>query len=93
MKIIRPYAKVTITKKGEKSILTGHPWVYEGEVLSVQGNYENGDLVDVMSENGKYLATGFISELSKIRIRIISRNANDRFDEAFYERRIRYAWE
>ena len=54
---------------------------------------ENGTLVDVVSCKGRYLGTGFLSEHSKIRVRLISRNANDRFDAAFWERRIRYAWE
>ncbi|MBR5981579.1 MAG: class I SAM-dependent rRNA methyltransferase, partial [Firmicutes bacterium] len=52
----------------------------------------NGGLVDVVSLKGKYLGTGFLSESSKIRIRLISRNANDTFDEAFWRRRLSYAW-
>ena len=54
---------------------------------------ENGALVDVVSEKGKYLGTGFLSRLSKLRVRIVSRNANDRFDENFWRRRVRYAWD
>ena len=46
-----------------------------------------------MSKKGRYLGTGFLSEQSKIRVRLISRNANDRFDEAFWERKLRWAWE
>ena len=86
-------AVVTVSDKAKKSIQCNHPWVFEQEVLNVEGNYENGDLVDVFSLKNKYLGSGFISEKSKIRIRIISRNANDRFDDAFYERRLRHAWE
>ena len=47
--------------------------------------------MDVVSQKGSYLGTGFANTNSKIRVRIISRNANDRFDEAFFERRLRYA--
>ena len=46
-----------------------------------------------MSEKGKYLGTGFVSRESKIRLRLLSRNANDRFDEAFWRRRVQYAWD
>ena len=92
MKQERGYAKVTVTPKGERALTGGHPWVYEGEVVSVEGAYENGGLVDVVSGKGRYLGTGFLSERSKIRVRLISRNANDKFDAAFWERRIRYAW-
>ena len=92
MKQERGYAKVTVTPRGERALTGGHPWVYEGEVVSVEGAYENGGLVDVVSGKGRYLGTGFLSERSKIRVRLISRNANDKFDAAFWERRIRYAW-
>jgi len=93
MKIERKYPKVVITRKGENSILVGHPWVYEGEVLNIIGNITNGDIVDVVNEKEKYLGTGFFNSLSKIRVRLISRNANDKFDEEFFKRRIKYAWD
>ena len=57
----------------------------------VDGQYKTGDLVDVLSEKGKYLGTGFANDISKIRVRIVSHNANDRFDEAFWQRRVQYA--
>lgn len=87
----RNYSKVFVTAKGEKALRGGHPWVYSDEVTSVEGEYENGRLVDVFSAKCRYLGTGFINNNSKIRVRIISRNANDKFDTDFYRRRIRYA--
>ena len=93
MKTQREFPKCTITAKGTRWVEGGHPWVYEAEVLSVEGDPENGALVDAVSEKGKYLGTGFLSLRSKIRIRLVSRNANDRFDAAFWKRRIKYAWD
>ena len=93
MKQTRVFAKATVTAKAERSIEIGHPWVYDTEVVSAENGVENGGLVDVVSIKGKYLGTGFLSERSKIRIRLVSRNANDRFDRAFWERRLRHAWE
>ena len=92
MKQERIYPKITVTKKAEAALSGGHPWVYDAELLNVEGEPENGGLVDVLSLKGKYLGTGFLSETSKIRIRLISRNANDTFDEAFWKRRLAYAW-
>ena len=89
----RPYPRFTVTPKAEAAILRGHPWVYDAEVLSVEGSPENGKLVDILSKKGRYLGTGFLSEQSKIRVRLISRNANDRFDEAFWQRKLRWAWD
>ncbi len=93
MKADRIYPQYTVTAKAEASILRGHPWVYEAEILSAEGAAENGGLVDVLSRKGRYLGTGFLSEHSKIRVRLISRNANDRFDEAFWRRKLQWAWE
>ena len=93
MKQERGFARCVITPKGERALTGGHPWVYEGEVVSIEGDCENGGLLDMVSGKGRYLGTGLLSETSKIRVRLISRNANDKFDAAFWERRIRYAWE
>lgn len=93
MKTIRNYTQVIITNKGKKHLESGHPWVFEGEVIEVKGNYTNGDIVDVLSLDNKYLGAGFINSNSKIRVRIISTNANDIFDESFFERRLRYAYQ
>ncbi|MBP5270569.1 MAG: rRNA large subunit methyltransferase I, partial [Clostridia bacterium] len=91
MNVSRGYPVTVITKKGTRWLEEGHPWVYEGEVLSVEPQPADGALTDVVSESGKYLGTGFYNSKSKIRVRILSRNANDRFDESFFERRLKYA--
>lgn len=88
---MRNFIQIIITKKGENRARMGHPWVFEGEVLKESEKPENGSLVDVVSEKGKYIGTGFYNDHSKIRVRLLSYNANDRFDEAFFERRVRYA--
>ncbi len=93
MKAERGYPRYTVTPKAEAAILRGHPWVYGEEVLDIQGETANGGLVDVLSRKGRYLGTGFLSQQSKIRVRLLSRNANDRFDEAFWERKLRWAWD
>ena len=93
MKMERGYPVYTVTPKAENVILRGHPWVYDAEILNTEGETANGGLVDVVSKKGRYLGTGFLSERSKIRVRLISRNANDRFDAAFWHRKLQWAWE
>jgi len=93
MKAERNYPQFTVTPKAEAAILRGHPWVYDEEILRQEGEAPNGGLVDVVSRKGSYLGTGLLSEQSKIRLRLISRNANDRFDESFWDRKLRWAWE
>ena len=92
MKTTRSYPAYTVTKKAELSIVQGHPWVYADEITDApETQLENGALVDVLSQKGRYLGTGFLSLASKIRVRLLSRNANDTFDEAFWQRRFEYA--
>ncbi len=92
MKQQRPYPIVTITKKGQRAIEAGHPWVYAGEILSDPEEAENGAIVDVLSEKGAWLGAGLLSRSSLIRVRLLSRNANDSFGEDFWLRRFQYAW-
>jgi len=87
----RPYGKVKITPKGEKKLRSGHPWVFDAEVTECSDGVENGGIVDVYSQKDRWLGAGFYNENSKIRVRVISRNANDRFDESFWRRALRYA--
>ncbi len=91
VQIMREYPYIIITEKAERSAKAGHPWVYADEITAVYGTPTDGALVDVYSKKERYLGTGFFNSHSKIRVRIISANANDKFDRAFYERRIRYA--
>lgn len=99
---MRDFAKVTITEKGADFLRGGHVWVYEDEVLQIAGKpcstggdacIANGDLVDVYSSKSRYLGTGFYNGNSKIRVRVVSKNANDRFDEDFWTRKLRWAIE
>lgn len=87
----RFFAKITVSTKGEAALRGGHPWVYDMEVLSLTGEAADGDLTDVYSQKGKYLGTGFFNRHSKLRVRLISRNANDTFDREFFRRRLRHA--
>jgi 23S rRNA (cytosine1962-C5)-methyltransferase len=88
----RPYPKVSINEKAERALRGGHPWVYGEEVLSAE-NAVNGELADVFSAKGRWLGAGLYNDASKIRVRVVSRNANDRFDPVFWERRLRWCVE
>ncbi len=99
MKQQRPFPQVVVTRKAARSLAGGHPWVFEGEVIRTEpspatgATATNGCLVDVLEENGTWQGTGLLSEASRIRVRLLSRNANDRFDQAFWRRRIMWAWQ
>ena len=87
MKTERAFPRAVISKKGAVRIQNGHPWIYAEDILTIDKDTENGSLTDTVSESGKYLGTGLYSRDSKIRIRLLSQNANERFDAAFWRRR------
>lgn len=89
----REYPRAEISRKAETSLIGGSTWVYDTEVKKIFGEIEDGNLIDVVNNRGRYMGTGYYNSHSKIRIRVISQNANDHFDYSFYERRVRYAWE
>ena len=93
MKSERKFPIAVISEKAERSIRSGHVWVFGEEVRELIGNAQDGELVDVVSRKGSFLGTGFFNSNSKIRVRILSKNANDKFDKAFFERRLRYCFE
>ncbi len=86
----RSYPRVIVSGKAERSLRGGHPWVYGEEIRRLEGTPENGALVDVLAGT-TYLGTGFYNANSKITVRLLSRNANDRFDRPFWRRRVNYA--
>jgi len=90
MKQHRPYPKVMISPKAERSVKNGHPWIYGDEIRGIEGEPDDGGLVDVMAGNA-YMGTGFYNRASKIAVRLVSRNANDAFDDRFWRRRVEYA--
>ncbi|MBQ4341733.1 MAG: class I SAM-dependent rRNA methyltransferase [Clostridia bacterium] len=87
----RPYPVLKVSKKAESSLKYGHPWVFGDEICDVSRPYANGDIVDVRGPKDNYLGSGYVNDRSKIRVRVISNNPNDRVDEAFYTRQVRYA--
>lgn len=91
MNIKRDFPRVTVTEKCRKRTSDGHPWIYDNEITAAD-EIANGALADVISEKGRYIGTGFFNSHSKIRVRIISRNANDTFDGSFFKRRLEYAY-
>lgn len=83
--------RVTVSDKAARSLRSGHPWVYEAEILDVIESPCDGTLVQVETKSGKWLGIGFYNSNSKIRVRIITRNPNDSVDLTFWQRRLEYA--
>ena len=83
-----------ILKKGEgRALKAGGAWIYDNEIESVMGHFEDGDLVLVRDFDGYGLGKGFINRHSKIRIRMMTRNPEQEIDREFLHNRVKTAWE
>lgn len=81
-------------KKGEgRTIKSGGMWVFDNEIDSITGDFENGDIVDIHDFDDYYMGSGFINTNSKITIRIMTRIKGQEIDTQFLKTRIEDAWE
>lgn len=82
-------ATVTLKRGEGRTLSSGGAWVFDNEIDKIEGEFENGDLVEVLASNGYPMGTGFINVNSKIRIRIMSRKKGQVIDDAFLLQRVR----
>ena len=76
-------------KKGrDKSFNRKHPWIFSGAVDSVKDVSTNGETVDIISGDGKFLGYGSYSSHSQISVRVLSFNPDEKIDRAFFKQRI-----
>ena len=78
MKTERPFPAVTVSPKAERSLRAGHPWLYAEEIRSSTGELTPGGITDVFTQKGAWLGAGVYSPASKIAVRVLSNNANER---------------
>ena len=85
---------IVTLKKGEgRTLKAGGMWVFDNEIESIMGRFENGSIVTVHDFDGYPMGRGFINQNSKIRIRLMTRNVNQEIDREFLRDRVRMAWE
>lgn len=85
-------AVVILKKGGGRSLKAGGMWIYDNEIDSVKGDFENGDVVEVCDFDGYGMGCGFINTRSKITVRMLSRKKGTVIDETFIRRRVEDAW-
>ena len=85
---------IVTLKKGEGRMLkSGGLWIFDNEIASILGSFEDGDIVAVHDFDGYGLGKGFINRNSKIRVRMMTRNRHQESDEAFLKMRVQEAWD
>lgn len=87
-------AAVAVLKKREgRTVKSGGLWIYDNEIAQIRGNFDNGAVIAVEDFDGYFLGYGFINQLSKIRIRLLSRRKEHPVTPALLTGRVRDAWE
>ncbi len=84
---------VTLKKGGGRAMKAGGPWIYDNEIESILGSFEDGDMALVRDFDGYPLGRGFVNRRSRLTVRMMTRNPDQEVDEAFIRRRVRDAWE
>ena len=85
---------IVTLKKGEGRMLkSGGLWIFDNEIASILGSFEDGDIVAVHDFDVYGLGKGFINRNSKIRVRMMTRNRHQEIDEAFLKMRVQEAWD
>ena len=87
------YNTIVTLKKGEgRTLKAGGMWVFDNEIASIMGDFENGDIIAIHDFDGYFMGYGYINTNSKITLRLLARRKDTVIDEAFFEQRVRDAW-
>ncbi|MBE5902831.1 MAG: class I SAM-dependent rRNA methyltransferase [Pseudobutyrivibrio sp.] len=85
---------VVVLKNGEgRTIKAGGAWIFDNEIDTITGSFENGDIVIVHDFDGYMMGRGFINTNSKIRVRMLTRDKEQQIDDEFIRMRVKNAWE
>ncbi len=87
------FAVVTLKKGEGRTLKSGGIWIYDNEIDSVMGHFENGDIVAVRDFDGFPMGKGFINTRSKITVRMLTRDPDGVIDRDFIKERVTRAWE
>jgi len=85
--------KFYLDKGRGKRALSGHPWIFATEINGYDGEYTNGDIVEVYTSDNTFIGKGYINDASQITIRIMTRDINEEIDKDFFRRKLKNAWE
>ncbi len=85
-------ANVFLRKGTQYRVESGHPWVFKTEIDYINGDYIQGDVVDVYNYREHYIGRGYINPKSQITVRILTRE-QEPINREFFRKRILHAWE
>lgn len=84
MKIL---TKIKVADRCAERLLSGHLWIFNNEIKSIDGLYSNGDIIAVTNKRGKFIGKGYINDNSKIIIRLLSFK-DEPIDKSFFKKKL-----
>jgi 23S rRNA (cytosine1962-C5)-methyltransferase len=84
--------KIYLKKKISRRIESGHPWVYGNEVEKIDGTLNGGDIIELVTHDGKFVGRGYANEKSQIIVRLLTRQKNELINDLFFLQKIQAAW-
>ena len=67
---------------------SSHPWIFQKMVEKPERKIPNGGVVDIVDRDGKWVARGLYNGHSRISLRVLTADANEQIDAAFFAKRI-----
>jgi 23S rRNA (cytosine1962-C5)-methyltransferase len=83
-----PTATVVLKRQRARPFFGRHPWVLDSAVATVEGTPGAGDVVDLATHDGRFVARGLWNPHSRIRVRLYAFDAATKLDDAFWRARI-----
>lgn len=85
--------QVYLNKKVSRRVENGHPWVFANEIGKTEGPLDAGDIVDLLTHDGKFIGRGYANPKSQILVRLLTRNKKEAINDAFFLEKIQKAWD
>ncbi len=88
-----PYPTLQLKPGRDRPIISGHPWVFSGALQEVPATIQPGDIVDLMSARGEFVARGYINPRNSLAFRVLTWDPDEPVDQAFFDTRVQQAAE
>src|SRR5262249_54118770 len=86
-------AQVWLRPRKSRPFFGRHPWVLDTAIARVEGQASDGDVVDLVSDKGRFIARGLFNSRSRLRVRLYTWDPAEQLDEALFQRRLSCAIE
>jgi 23S rRNA (cytosine1962-C5)-methyltransferase len=83
--------KIILKPNRDKPVRQKHPWIFSGAIERIDPASSDGEVVDVLTSQGEFLARGYLNRRSQIAVRLLTWQESEAVDEGFWARRLALA--